>query len=72
MPGCVATMDKVKPVFETMKSWKEDISGCRNYDDLPKECKAYIARIEELLGVEVVLVSVGPDEKQTLVRKEIF
>ncbi|MBI9110628.1 adenylosuccinate synthase [Maridesulfovibrio ferrireducens] len=58
----------VKPVYETMPGWDEDITGARTYDELPEAAKNYIARIEELSGVKVGIVSVGPDRAQTIVR----
>ena len=44
----------------------------KSYDELPANAKAYIAKLEELTGVEVAVVSVGPDREQTIIRKEIF
>ncbi|SDL08387.1 Adenylosuccinate synthetase [Maridesulfovibrio ferrireducens] len=58
----------VKPVYESMPGWEEDITGARTYDELPEAAKNYIARIEELSGVKVGIVSVGPDRAQTIVR----
>ena len=58
----------VTPVYETMPGWKEDVSVCRTWEDLPEAAKAYVLRIESLLGVPVSLVSVGPDRDQTITR----
>lgn len=58
----------VTAVYETMPGWKEDISVCRTWEDLPEAAKAYVLRIEALLGVPVSLVSVGPDRDQTIMR----
>ncbi|CCO25081.1 adenylosuccinate synthase [Maridesulfovibrio hydrothermalis] len=62
------SMAEVKPVYETMPGWTEDITTARSYDDLPEAARNYIARIEELSGVKVGIVSVGPDRAQTIVR----
>ena len=57
-----------------MKSygWHEDITKVEKFEDLPENAKKYIARIEELIGVNVDLVSVGPNRTQTIIRKNIF
>jgi adenylosuccinate synthase len=46
--------------------WQEDLSAVRRYDDLPQGAKKYLARIGELLGRPVSIVSVGPDRAQTI------
>ncbi len=61
-------MAEVEPVYETMPGWTEDISGCRAYGQLPQATRDYIARIEEVLGIPVSIVSVGPDRDQTILR----
>ena len=57
-----------KPVFEEVPGWHEDISGCRSFDELPKAARDYIDLIEQLSGVRVSLVAVGPDREQTINR----
>ncbi|BDQ36878.1 adenylosuccinate synthetase [Pseudodesulfovibrio nedwellii] len=58
-------MAYVTPVYETMPGWDEDITGARSWDDLPASAVAYLKRIEEISGVKVGIVSVGPDRVQT-------
>ena len=58
-------MEKVKPVFETMPGWKDDLSQCDRWESLPLNCRNYIERIEELLGIRARYISVGPERKQT-------
>ncbi|WP_320176050.1 adenylosuccinate synthase [Maridesulfovibrio sp.] len=61
-------MAHVQPVYESMPGWDEDITKASVYDELPEAARNYIARIEELSGVKVGIVSVGPDRAQTIVR----
>jgi adenylosuccinate synthase len=61
-----------EPVYETFPGWKEDISGIREYRNLPLEARQYIEFIEDLSGVPVALISVGPDRRDTIIRKELF
>lgn len=72
VPSCLSALERCKPVYEELPGWKEEIMDVRNYDELPAAAKGYIRRIEELTGVEVAVVSVGPDRTQTINRKEIF
>ena len=61
-----------EPVYETLKGWKKETSGIRNYDGLPSETKDYIKKISELCGVPVSILSVGAKRKQTFyVDKEL-
>ena len=58
-------MAYVTPVYESMPGWDEDITGARSWDDLPENAVNYLRRIEEITGVKVGIVSVGPDRAQT-------
>jgi len=60
-------MDGVECTYETLSGWSEDISGCRRYEDLPAEARAYVDRIEQLVGRPVGVISVGQDRDQTVV-----
>ncbi|UMB54677.1 adenylosuccinate synthase [Lutibacter sp. A64] len=59
----------VSPIYTELKGWKEDITSMTSEDTLPKELKDYIKYIEDFVGVPIKIVSVGPDRKQTIVRK---
>jgi adenylosuccinate synthase len=56
----------VKPIYETVPGWQEDITAARSLDDLPQAARDYLDRIAELVGVPVEMVSVGPDRNQTI------
>jgi adenylosuccinate synthase len=72
MPSNINQAAKVTPVYEEMPGWNEDITGVRNYDDLPVQAKDYIKRIEDFTGIEPVIVSVGPDRDETMLLKNPF
>ena len=57
-----------KPVYETLPGWKCDISGVRNFYQLPREAKDYIDFLEQLAGVRASIITVGPDREQTINR----
>lgn len=69
-PSTISRLSRCKPVYEQLPGWKEDITGVRDYRDLPENAKKYLHRIEELTGVKVGMVSVGPDREQTIMISE--
>jgi adenylosuccinate synthase len=64
LPMGPADLAPFKPVYEMMPGWSEDIRGARGLADLPAAARNYVARIEELTGTPVSLVSVGPERNQ--------
>lgn len=72
MPSTVKEVGKIEPIYISMPSWKEDISSCKSFEELPIEAQNYIKKIEELSGIFFAIVSVGPDREQTIIRKELF
>jgi adenylosuccinate synthase len=57
------------PVYEELPGWKgEDITNCKTFEELPKNAQAYIEYLEELIGVPMSIISVGPDRDQTIFR----
>ncbi|MBT0561710.1 adenylosuccinate synthase [Riemerella anatipestifer] len=61
-----------EPIYETLEGWTEDITKARSYDELPVNAQKYIEFIEKYLGINVYLVSVGPERTQNIIRKELF
>jgi adenylosuccinate synthase len=60
------------PVYEEMPGWTESTVGAKSMDELPAAARAYIKRIEELVGVPVDMVSTGPDRVETIVLRHPF
>ena len=58
----------VKPIYEELPGFSEDITGCRAFAALPATVQKYIKRIEALTGVKVSIVSVGADREETIER----
>lgn len=71
-PASLEDLAKCEPIYEELQGWSEDLTGMETYEELPENAKKYIAKIEELVGVNVDMVSVGPNRAQTIVRKNIF
>jgi adenylosuccinate synthase len=72
MPSNIRQAAAVTPIYEEMPGWQKEISGVRQFDDLPVEAKDYIRRIEDFTGVPAVIVSVGPDRSETLLLQNPF
>ena len=62
------SLGDVAPVYEELPGFNEDISKCTAWGDLPRNVRGYVERIEQLIGVRVSFVSVGPERDQTIRR----
>ena len=56
--------NKCRPIFEELPGWRDDLTGARALDDLPKEARAYVEALESLAGVRVSWASGGPGREQ--------
>ena len=72
LPVVVDRFAECKPVYEEWAGWQESTVGVTSYDDLPEKARAYLARIEELAGVPVDIISTGPDREQTIIKTHPF
>ena len=68
VPGHQSAFHHAKPIYEELPGWKTDITGCRSFDELPEKAQNYVKFIEELAGVPVSMIAVGPDREQTIMR----
>ena len=66
IPSTIEEFNKCKPVYIELDGWYEDISNVKSFNNLPKNAKNYIHKIEEITGINVSIISVGPDRKQTI------
>ena len=53
MPSSLKDYSDIKVDFEVMPGWTEDVSNIKNFEDLPANCRAYVLRLEELIGVPI-------------------
>ena len=63
---------RCEPIYEEMPGWNESTVGAKSLDTLPLAARAYIKRIEELVGVPIDMVSTGPDREETIVLRHPF
>jgi adenylosuccinate synthase len=69
MPGDLAQLAACEPIYETLPGWSQPTRGVREYDGLPREARAYIARLEEITGVPAAIVSTGSGREETIFRE---
>ena len=67
-PSSALALAACEPNYRNLKTWKRDISGIRDYDELPAEAKAFVDLFETELGVAVTRVGVGPLRQQVILR----
>ncbi|MEE0880944.1 MAG: adenylosuccinate synthetase, partial [Turicibacter sp.] len=72
VPSTIKEFERCVPVYEEMPGWQEDITGVTSFEELPVAAQNYLRRIEELIGAQVAIFSVGPDREQTILLKELF
>ncbi|HPW64811.1 MAG TPA: adenylosuccinate synthetase, partial [Candidatus Omnitrophota bacterium] len=65
-PHAINEFSAAKPIYETMKGWDEDITGCKKWSDLPVNARKYLKRLEQLTGTPIKIVSVGSQRHQTI------
>lgn len=68
VPGHQSAFHHAKPIYEELPGWQCDITGCRTFEELPEKAQEYVKFIEELAGVPVTMIAVGPDREQTILR----
>ncbi len=71
-PASSKVMQGAQPVYEEMQGWEAPLDNVRKFSDLPKAAQKYVRRIEEVVGTEIILVSVGPGREQTILLKNPF
>ncbi len=72
LPVLVDRFAECEPVYEELPGWQTSTVGVTEFDELPANARAYLARIEELADVPVDIVSTGPDREQTIIKQHPF
>ena len=71
-PAHLACLDGIEVETESISGWTEDIASVRSFDELPDAVQSYVERIEEIVGVPIVMVSVGAERDAVIRRSAIF
>ena len=72
VPVVVDRFAECQPVYEELPGWETSTVGVTDLADLPVNARDYLARIEELAGVPVDIISTGPDREQTIIKQHPF
>ena len=72
LPSNAEVFAACTPIYEELPGWQQDITGVRNFADLPENARKYVKRLEELVGCPMALVSVGPRRDQTIMVRNPF
>ena len=67
-----AVLARCQPIYEELPGWRKPTAHLRHYDDLPPEAKAYVSRLEVLLGCPMDVISVGPRREETIMVSTIL
>lgn len=67
-PASLEELALCKPIYEELPGFDEDVTKIRNFDELPENAKRYIQRIEEVCGVHISMIGVGPGRDQNIIR----
>lgn len=71
-PFDLQTLEACEPIYEELPGWEEKTFGLTKFQQIPQKARDYIARIEALCGIPVVIVSTGPDRNETIILWELF
>jgi adenylosuccinate synthase len=71
-PIDAADYEKLRPVYERVSGWSESTVGAKSVEALPDAARAYISRLEELVGAPIDIISTGPDREETIVLRHPF
>jgi adenylosuccinate synthase len=69
-PAVSSDLGRIKPIYETLPGWKSETAGTTEFDKLPENARRYVEFLSESIGVEIGLISTGPERDQTIILKE--
>ena len=68
-PAVSLDLAKIKPIYETLGGWKSETLGITGIEDLPAKAREYVEFLSNSIGVEIGLISTGPERDQTIILK---
>ena len=72
MPGNIRITSLLKPVYQELQGWQEEVRHVRSLEDLPPKAREYVRYLEEVTETPVYLLSVGPDREETMLLRNPF
>ena len=72
VPDSYTDMEKIKPIYETLKGWQKSTQKCKSFSELPLNAKKYIKRIQKLIECPVSMISTSPERNDTILVTDPF
>jgi adenylosuccinate synthase len=72
LPADQTAFHHAKPIYESFPGWDEDISKCRDFDDLPPNAQSYVRALEDISGAPFSVIGVGPGRDETVVLRDLL
>ncbi|ANS78932.1 Adenylosuccinate synthetase [Serinicoccus hydrothermalis] len=72
MPANQSDFHHARPIYEELPGWTEDITGAREFSDLPPAAQRYVERLEELIGARISVIGIGPGRDEVIVRHDLL
>lgn len=72
LPATQTDLHHARPVLTELEGWSEDISGAREWSDLPPAAQRYVEALEEMSGARISVVGVGPGREESVVRHDLL
>ncbi|MCD9187206.1 MAG: adenylosuccinate synthase [Pyrinomonadaceae bacterium] len=69
-PAVSMDLAKIKPIYETLEGWRSETLGVTNIEDLPEKARKYVDFLSNSIGVEIGLISTGPEREQTIILQD--
>lgn len=69
-PAVSIDLAKIKPIYETLEGWKSETLGVTKIEDLPEKAQTYVKFLSDSIGVEIGLISTGPERDQTIILQD--
>ncbi len=69
-PAVTSDLRQIKPIYETLVGWNTDTLGTTEFDSLPANAQEYVRFLSKQIGVEIGLISTGPERDQTIIMKD--
>lgn len=72
LPYLTEDLELITPIYETVPGWRKSTVDISDYEELPENAKKYLKKIEQLCGIPISMISVGPEREKTIILKDIF
>ncbi len=72
VPNSLLLWRSLEPTYEEMPGWQTSTRQIRAFEDLPTEARTFLDRIEQIVGVPISIISVGPNREETIIRHKVL